>query len=58
MENELKDHLVLRLEEWGKIIARVPHFSSKVLTIDQIIIHNMRRKEMIEVTEFAWKTLR
>ena len=46
------------MSEWGKISMRIPHFSSKVLTIDQIIIHNMRRKEMIEATEFAWKILR
>lgn len=39
-------------------MTRVPHFATKVLTIDQIIIHNMRRKEMIEATEYAWKTLR
>lgn len=47
-----------KLQEWGKIIARVPHFAANVLTIDQIVIHNMRRKEMIEATEYAWKTLR
>lgn len=44
VENERKDMLVQKLEEWGKIITRVPHFATKVLTIDQIIIHNMRRK--------------
>ena len=31
---------------------------AKVLTIDQIIIHNMRRKEMIDASEYAWRTLR
>jgi hypothetical protein len=55
---EAKDFFVGKVEEWGKIIARVPHFAANVLTIDQIVIHNMRRKEMIEVTEFAWRTLR
>jgi hypothetical protein len=47
-----------KVEEWGKIMTRVPHFAPNVLTIDQIVIHNMRRKEMIEATEFAWRTLR
>ena len=50
--------MVSKLEEWGKIMIRVPHFATKVLTIDQIIIHNMRRKEMVDVSEYAWKTLR
>ena len=57
-EEEAKDFLVGKLQEWGKIIARVPHFAANVLTIDQIVIHNMRRKEMVEATEYAWKTLR
>lgn len=57
-EYETKNILVTKLEEWAKIMTRVPHFATKVLTIDQIIIHNMRRKEMIEATEYAWKTLR
>ena len=39
-------------------MSRVPHFTPKVLTIDQIIIHNMRRKEMVDASEYAWKTLR
>jgi len=42
--------LVNKLEEWNKIIVRVPHFTNHVLTIDQIVIHNMKRKEMIDVT--------
>lgn len=50
--------LVSKLEEWGKIITRVPHFTQHVLTIDQIIVHNMKRKEMIDVSEFAWRILR
>lgn len=39
-------------------MQRVPHFATNVLTIEQIVIHNMRRKEMIDATEFAWRTLR
>jgi len=39
-------------------MIRIPHFATKVLTIEQIVIHNMRRKEMIEATEYAWRTLR
>ncbi len=47
-----------KVEEWGKIMLRVPHFAANILTIEQIVIHNMRRKEMIDATEFAWRTLR
>ena len=47
-----------KLEEWTKVMVRVPKFTPKVLTIDQIIIHNMRRKEMVDASEYAWKTLR
>jgi len=42
--------LAHRLEEWTKIMTRIPHFTPKVLTIDQVIIHNIRRKEMIEAS--------
>lgn len=55
---EGKDFFVSKVEEWGKIMQRVPHFAANVLTIEQIVIHNMRRKEMIDATEFAWRTLR
>ena len=53
-----KEYLEGKVEEWGKIIVRIPHFVQKILTIDQIIVHNMRRKEMIDASEFAWRTLR
>ena len=42
--------LVAKLEEWGKIMVRVPRFTPNVLTIEQIVIHNMRRKEMIDAS--------
>jgi hypothetical protein len=47
-----------KLEEWKKVQERIPHFASKILTIEQIIIHNMRKKEMFDGCEFAWRTLR
>lgn len=39
-----KNDLESKVEEWNKIVVRIPHFSKKVLTVDQIIVHNMRRK--------------
>ena len=48
----------MRLDEWGKLMGKVPHFTNKVLTIDQIVVHNMRRKEMMEASEYAWRTMR
>lgn len=57
-DSRKKNELESKMEEWNKIIIRIPHFGQKILTIDQIIVHNMRRKEMIEASEFAWRTLR
>jgi len=43
-----KSFIEQKLLEWKKIQERIPHFASKILTIEQIIIHNMRKKEMLE----------
>lgn len=46
-DGKKRSELENKVEEWGKIIVRIPHFGQRILTIDQIIVHNMRRKEMI-----------
>lgn len=42
-----RSYIEQKLEEWKKIQERIPHFGTKILTIEQIIIHNMRKKEML-----------
>lgn len=42
-----RSYIEHKLEEWKKIQERIPHFGTKILTIEQIIIHNMRKKEML-----------
>ena len=47
-----------KVEEFRTMFTKIPKFSKRIITVDQILIHNMRRKDFLDATEFTWRLLR
>lgn len=46
------------MEEFKILLTKIPIFPKKIITIDQLVVHAIRRKDSIDITEYSWRVLR
>ena len=57
-KNRKKSNLWSKVEEFKILLTKIPIFPRSIITIDQLVIHSMRRKDSIDISEYSWRVLR
>lgn len=45
-----KSILEAKVEEFKILLTKIPIFPKNIITIDQLVVHSMRRKDSIDIT--------